>query len=107
MALNAVVAALTLATLYALMRERVGDPRLARLGLAALLCDNAILVNYVEKSATDVFALLFIGAGGARRPARPFSDGRRGPGDRLRLQDFSDGAGVSDAACRRPLARRR
>ena len=60
MALNAVVAALTLATLYALMRERVGDPRLARLGLAALLCDNAILVNYVEKSATDVFALLFM-----------------------------------------------
>ncbi len=60
MALNALVAALTLAALYALMRERVGDPGLARLGLAALLWDNAILVNYVEKSATDIYALLFM-----------------------------------------------
>jgi hypothetical protein len=58
MALNAFVTALTLAVLYALMRRRA-DPRLARLGLLGLLCDNTILVNYVEHSATDIFALLF------------------------------------------------
>ena len=75
MALNALVAALTIATLYALMRERVGDPRLARLGLAALVCDNAILVNYVEKSATDVYALHVHGAGGARRRGAGASTG--------------------------------
>ncbi len=58
MALNALVAVLCLAAVYRLMRDRVGDPALARLGLAALLCDNTILVNYVQKSATDVWALL-------------------------------------------------
>ena len=58
MALNALAAALTLAALFGLMRDEVGDERLARLGLAALMCDNTILFNYVEKSATDVFALL-------------------------------------------------
>ncbi len=58
MALNGLVAALAVAALYATMRERVGAP-LARLGLAALMCDNTILVNFVTKSATDIWALLF------------------------------------------------
>jgi hypothetical protein len=60
MALNALAAGLTLAALYALIRERVGDPSLARMGLAALMCDNTILFNYVERSATDIYALLFM-----------------------------------------------
>ena len=72
MALNALAAVLTLAALYALMRGEVGDERLARLGLAALLCDNTILFNYVEKSATDVFALLACaGAALAAQRGRP------------------------------------
>ena len=58
MALNALVAALTLATLYAMLRQRAGAS-LAQLGLAALLCDNTILFNYVMLSATDIYALLF------------------------------------------------
>ena len=58
MALNGLVAAFAVAALYATMRDRVGAP-LAKLGLAALLCDKAILFNYVTKSATDIWALLF------------------------------------------------
>ena len=33
--------------------------RTSLVGLAALLCDNTILVNYVILSATDIYALLF------------------------------------------------
>ena len=58
MALNALVAALAVAALYVTLRERVGAP-LAKLGLAALLCDNTILYNFVMKSGTDIWALLF------------------------------------------------
>jgi hypothetical protein len=59
MALNALAAAALVAALYALMRERA-NPMLARFGLAALLCDTTLLVNFIEKSATDVWALLAI-----------------------------------------------